>query len=1510
MVNKVNELPKYALIGKRRGLSDEEIFKSLYDLKDTDSPEVRSLKEQFRYEVSRASESPENKQKFVDRFFLTNVPFFPPPTPKETPFYKAMKYATEEGKKFREGKKRREGSPPQIYPKTLQRGVNWAIAPQPLSTYVAPQKLPQYLFPEEHILRAPTIEERLTPKYIPELRADKRTSLEQAVVASKEVSKGAGRGVFNIGSGINAALTVAAKDAGWVLEKSPKTKTARDLMSYLEMKTEEGIKYWDIMAQKEIIQPSPEVSAGSFQENPSFLKAVTLGAQALPSLAMATGITVATGNPWAGALALGALEGLPMQLEAERILREKGDKWAVEKSMFIGIIATAGIAALEFIPLNAFLNGSTRRLVPRMFIGGLYEGGQEGMQELYQNIVAKLGYDDTRKLSAGIVDAIIAGAMSGGAMYAFQGGPSSKLQQLQEKAKELGVPQKDLNALTEEMGLQIVSVNDLIENRISKKRIKAKEKIELKKREGALFEEEKALMPKKPKEEAKPTPEAPKPKIEEGKIPKELEPLAKEARKYKSAEEFYENILFHGTTEERAEKILGRQGLLGNKGRIEATKGKGIRYISTTPDVNAALGYASGRGKTAVIIGVPQPSRMVNLGDIRSSKQLTTEGQEFVRKFGRQELNWGGKEIENYLKNKNYDAIRFMAPDGHIEVRIFGNVKNPLKLPSGFVKIQETTFMGEPSRAFSIDKSQLTNFYNQAIKEAKPTPKEAPKPKLNAITEMFTGIGIESAVNKLEQRWDKFAGEKITKPLLEFIEKYTPISLKRIAGPYLYGRPEKFKVWYENRINQINIGLERTNNTVQKMLKDYSIEERMVILDMVRKEAPIIPNYRTIVTEIRGALDKEGAKAVKAGLLKRDVYRKNIGKYFPRLYKHYEVKGWRPDEATIDRAKTYLKESLKEKNPKWKDARLDERAENQINHILNGKPITIYNTLTRKPLRLDLRRFRHRQDIPKPIRDLLGEYQDPTYPYYKTMYQLTWDNATAELFNQVANSELTSKTAKEGFSKLPTNPKLGKLSGKFVDSNIAQDIQWINIKLPKTLDKSWRLYSRGLSLWKAGKVFNPATMFRNMFSNIMLANNAYLSPWRIDVYEKALKELRTKGEWYQRAIKDGLQLKTFGYELSNFMYNTFNASTEKHILDKTIDIANKGLNKGIKFMGELYEGEEAWTKLAVYINGVENLKIDSKIAAKEAEENLFHYGKVPIGINVLRKSGIVPFPTFYYKVASQMPKWAIQRPLRFWPMVFLLKFLTQQILKHYRIKELDEKEFRKATKILLPRYLKDRKFLILPYLDKYNRLQLLDFTYIYPFDPWELVISSKPPWIRPQLGPFITIPQDVSRNRQFYSDLPIWDKDIDTNKEILQKMCDYTYKQLMPPLAPKVPGITKGGYSWQKIESAIRGEMDYRGRIRSLPMSLLDALAGVKITPMDLTQMLDWKKSYYDSVDRKLQVEIQKIAQDFREKKISEKTYQRELSALMEKRRRLSDEYTKLAQAFADINKLVEKMYR
>lgn len=190
-------------------------------------------------------------------------------------------------------------------------------------------------------------------------------------------------------------------------------------------------------------------------------------------------------------------------------------------------------------------------------------------------------------------------------------------------------------------------------------------------------------------------------------IPKELEGLAAEARKYDTPEDFAANLLFHGTSETRASKILGGEGLVGSKGRVGTTKGGGIRYVSMTPDADAALSYASGRGEQAQIIAVPKPSRILDLGDIRVDGIKTSEGVEFRKKFGAQELYWGGKDVEAYLKSKNVDAIQFMAPDGHIEIRVFGDIKNPLKLPNELISTNPETGYWE------INQKALTDFFKK-----------------------------------------------------------------------------------------------------------------------------------------------------------------------------------------------------------------------------------------------------------------------------------------------------------------------------------------------------------------------------------------------------------------------------------------------------------------------------------------------------------------------------------------------------------------------------------------------------------------------------------------------------------------------------------------------------------------------------------------------------------------------------------------------------------------------------
>jgi hypothetical protein len=73
------------------------------------------------------------------------------------------------------------------------------------------------------------------------------------------------------------------------------------------------------------------------------------------------------------------------------------------------------------------------------------------------------------------------------------------------------------------------------------------------------------------------------------------------------------------------------------------------------------------------------------------------------------------------------------------------------------------------------------------------------------------------------------------------------------------------------------------------------------------------------------------------------------------------------------------------------------------------------------------------------------------------------------------------------------------------------------------------------------------------------------------------------------------------------------------------------------------------------------------------------------------------------------------------------------------------------------------------------------------------------------------------------------------------KITDYIYRQVMPSLAPPIPKVTKGGYSWQKLQSAIEGRPDYFGRERNIPLSIADVLGGVKVNPVDLKQQKQFK---------------------------------------------------------------------
>jgi len=262
-------------------------------------------------------------------------------------------------------------------------------------------------------------------------------------------------------------------------------------------------------------KPDADIFRGKFMENPSFTRTLALGFQSAPILGMAAAITAVTKSPVAGAAAVGILEAAGEQ----RAARKAGK--SLLHSDAILLTDAVVLSALETIPLTSFMKGG--KLPYRMFKMASQEGGEEVLQSLWVDSVAKIGYDETRKIGEDAVESAIAGFVSGGLIGAL--GPSSRMQQRIDDAEAKGV---DTETMREAVGQQVVDNGKELQAIAEKEAQKYKEFIEKK---GTRLIEEKGT------EEVKPLEKAP---VVEGEKPTVDVAEAKEVPEFKSTDEAVE----------------------------------------------------------------------------------------------------------------------------------------------------------------------------------------------------------------------------------------------------------------------------------------------------------------------------------------------------------------------------------------------------------------------------------------------------------------------------------------------------------------------------------------------------------------------------------------------------------------------------------------------------------------------------------------------------------------------------------------------------------------------------------------------------------------------------------------------------------------------------------------------------------------------------------------------------------------------------------------------------------
>ena len=720
----------------------------------------------------------------------------------------------------------------------------------------------------------------------------------------------------------------------------------------------------------------------------------------------------------------------------------------------------------------------------------------------------------------------------------------------------------------------------------------------------------------------------------------------------------------------------------------------------------------------------------------------------------------------------------------------------------------ETKFLKSAFQKEFIDSPLIKN----AVESGKPVPKS-----VVGTTELRAGIPI----HKVGQIWENSIGTLVwDKAIMQGI----PRLLEKVPGGKAINRA--FIYEYRGNLPQAktyirtldksksNISLGQEYGTdLGRRLQALPQEAQLRVADVIKGgETRLYGIEANLAKESKEALYNLGKQAVDLGLLTEETFFKNAGRYMPRLYQSKEY------SALLTRF------GLK------------------------------------KPNRLDLSRFKRRKDIPKEIRQEMGEILTPGYPVAKGVAQLTHDIELTRFFNGVAANEKWSVPPRadiipEGFKQLPSTKKLGNLSESYVHPEIFDELME-SIRVPGVGEKNWR---RALGAWKFGKVIlSPKTHARNLMSNSVLAHLGGLPMWEQPVYlTKAVRQMRSKGKYWLAAKKEGILQHTFTNSELRALFNEVEINMTgikaTSLPEKFGVIGNawEKSKKGLSSAAKLYEAEEQLYKMAKFIHNVDRRGMANMAAAIDAEKWLFNYQKLtPFQEKWRSRWYGAPFATFTFKALPRIMEAAVKTPWRFATPAAMIYALEQAAMGRFG----DTPEEFKAKRKLRPEWMRGNflgmpNFARVPLMDEFGREYFLNLTYILP---WGDIgegggFGPLPGSVVPFTQPFLKEGwQQVANFDNFWKQAIVPEEELAgrTGLGKLKKEAAIRTRHAVKSIAPTpVIDIVKG---YQKY----KGRPDYRGRERDPLAVALDVFTGVKLYPVD----------YIDEAIRQISVEKKGMA--------------------------------------------------
>lgn len=427
-------------------------------------------------------------------------------------------------------------------------------------------------------------------------------------------------------------------------------------------------------------------------------------------------------------------------------------------------------------------------------------------------------------------------------------------------------------------------------------------------------------------------------------------------------------------------------------------------------------------------------------------------------------------------------------------------------------------------------------------------------------------------------------------------------------------------------------------------------------------------------------------------------------------------------------------------------------------------------------------------------------------------------SAVTHAFNSATESFLIANVKRMGAVKLDakavaraghelkkyTPSKIKQFEGMLVDKDVELELR--TLKRVQELSSHW-FNKWFMTIWKTNKVIlRGATHARNLISNVILNDWGGLPFYRGDIYWQAAKEMKSKGRIWQewKSITGG--------------GGTF-SSTELAEFSRSLRYPTNGFDKALHLFDSFaakprswYSMEEQYAKMAKFIWNKKRGMTPSD-AALDAMKWTFNYSEITRASAIMRSTA-APFFTWQSKVLPLMAETVVKHPIRFakWPMAMM--GVQKLALNRLSISD-GEWDFIKS---ILPDYIQDGMFYLIPMRDAKGRLQLLNMTYIFPGLGDIFEMSNEPGGLL--FGnPIISIAATIQSETR-HSGAPLY-HEWESGQMKMIKTFGYVWEQLMPTWMP-------GATGWNSFWDTASNKPDAPTWAQAAASSI-----GLKVTPID-----------------------------------------------------------------------------